>query len=157
LFLSFIIRALGAGFSNMKYFADACSAGERIMEVMIRVPKIDLDNMEGEILDNVRVEVEFRQVKFSYPSWPESIISEDFCLQIPAGKGVALVGGSGSGKSTVIALLQIFYELLGEEILLDGIVIDKLQLKWLRSQIGFRQRKCYEGRGCWSCQSFWCS
>jgi ATP-binding cassette subfamily B (MDR/TAP) protein 1 len=58
------------------------------------------------------------------------------------------VGGSGSGKSTVIALLQIFYELLGEEILLDGIVIDKLQLKWLRSQIGFRQRKCYEGRGC---------
>jgi len=157
LFLSFIIRALGAGFSNMKYFADACSAGERIMEVMIRVPKIDLDNMEGEILDNVRVEVEFRQVKFSYPSWPESIISEDFCLQIPAGKSVALVGGSGSGKSTVIALLQIFYELLGEEILLDGIVIDKLQLKWLRSQIGFRQRKCYEGRGCWSCQSFWCS
>jgi ATP-binding cassette subfamily B (MDR/TAP) protein 1 len=132
----------------MKYFADACSAGERIMEVMIRVPKIDLDNMEGEILDNVRVEVEFRHVKFSYPTWPESIISEDFCLQIPAGKGVALVGGSGSGKSTVIALLQIFYELLGEEILLDGIVIDKLQLKWLRSQIGFRQRKCYEGRGC---------
>ena len=131
-----IIRAFGAGLSNMKYFADACSAGERIMEVIRRVPKIDLDNMEGEILGNFRGEVEFRQVKFAYPSRPESIIFEDFCLQIPAGKGVALVGGSGSGKSTAIALLQRFYDPLGGEILLDGIAIDKLQLKWLRSQIG---------------------
>ncbi|XP_034915408.1 ABC transporter B family member 15 [Populus alba] len=128
--------AFGAGLSNMKYFADACSAGERIMEVIRRVPKIDLENMEGEILDNFRGEVEFRQVKFAYPSRPESIIFEAFCLQIPAGKGVALVGGSGSGKSTAIALLQRFYDPLGGEILLDGIAIDKLQLKWLRSQIG---------------------
>ncbi|CAK7327966.1 unnamed protein product [Dovyalis caffra] len=128
--------ALGAGLSNMKYFADAFSAGERIMEVIRRVPKIDLENMEGEILDNVRGEVEFRQVKFAYPSRPESIIFEGFCLQIPAGKSVALVGGSGSGKSTVIALLQRFYDPLGGEILLDGIAVDKLQLKWLRSQIG---------------------
>uniref|UniRef100_A0A6N2LBD6 Uncharacterized protein n=1 Tax=Salix viminalis TaxID=40686 RepID=A0A6N2LBD6_SALVM len=128
--------SFGAGLSNMKYFADACSAGERIMEVIRRVPKIDLDNMEGEILDNFRGEVEFRQVKFAYPSRPESIIFEDFCLQIPAGKSVALVGGSGSGKSTAIALLQRFYDPFGGEILLDGIPIDKLQLKWLRSQIG---------------------
>uniref|UniRef100_A0A6N2LC84 ABC transporter domain-containing protein n=1 Tax=Salix viminalis TaxID=40686 RepID=A0A6N2LC84_SALVM len=134
--LFLIIRSFGAGLSNMKYFADACSAGERIMEVIRRVPKIDLDNMEGEILDNFRGEVEFRQVKFAYPSRPESIIFEDFCLQIPAGKSVALVGGSGSGKSTAIALLQRFYDPFGGEILLDGIPIDKLQLKWLRSQIG---------------------
>ncbi|RVW23912.1 ABC transporter B family member 15 [Vitis vinifera] len=55
---------------------------------------------------------------------------KDFNLKIPAGKTVALVGGSGSGKSTAISLLQRFYDPLGGEILLDGVAIDKLQLKW---------------------------
>ncbi|KAE9466510.1 hypothetical protein C3L33_01564, partial [Rhododendron williamsianum] len=50
---------------------------------------------------------------------------------------VALIGGSGSGKSTVVALLQRFYDPLAGEICLDGITIDKLQLKWLSSQMGF--------------------
>lgn len=106
------------------------------MEVIKRVPKIDSDSVEGEILENVLGEVEFKCVQFAYPSRPESIIFKDFCLTIPAGKTVALVGGSGSGKSTVIALLQRFYAPLGGEIILDGVSIDKLQLKWLRSQMG---------------------
>lgn len=106
------------------------------MEVIKRVPKIDSDNMEGQILEDVLGEVEFKHVKFAYPSRPESIIFKDFCARIPAGRTVALVGGSGSGKSTVISLLQRFYDPLGGEILLDGVAIDKLQLKWLRSQMG---------------------
>ncbi|XWS32817.1 hypothetical protein CRYUN_Cryun22dG0022200 [Craigia yunnanensis] len=128
--------SLGASLSNLKYFSEACSAGERIMEVIKRVPKIDSDNLEGEILDKVSGAIEFRHVEFAYPSRPESMIFKDFCLNIPAGKTVALVGGSGSGKSTVIALLQRFYDPLGGEMLLDGIAIDKLQLKWLRSRMG---------------------
>ncbi|KAB2604745.1 ABC transporter B family member 15-like [Pyrus ussuriensis x Pyrus communis] len=128
--------ALGSGLSNLKYFSEACSAAERIMEVIRRVPKIDSDNMEGEILEDVSGEVEFKHVEFAYPSRPESIIFKDFNLTVPAGKTVALVGGSGSGKSTVIALLQRFYDPLGGEILLDGVAINKLQLKWLRSQMG---------------------
>ncbi|EXB47719.1 ABC transporter B family member 15 [Morus notabilis] len=128
--------ALGAGLSNLKYFSEACSAGERILEVINRVPKIDSDNMEGQVLENVFGEVEFEHVEFAYPSRPESIIFRDFCLKIPSGRTVALVGGSGSGKSTVISLLQRFYDPLGGEIRLDGVAIDKLQLKWLRSQMG---------------------
>ncbi|OMO96716.1 hypothetical protein CCACVL1_04805 [Corchorus capsularis] len=128
--------SLGASLSNLKYFSEACSAGERIMEVINRVPKIDSENLEGEILGKVSGAVELRHVEFAYPSRPESMIFKDFSLKIPAGKTVALVGGSGSGKSTVIALLQRFYDPLGGEILLDGIAIDKLQLKWLRSQMG---------------------
>nr|ADZ48235.1 multidrug/pheromone exporter protein [Hevea brasiliensis] len=128
--------ALGAGLSNVKYLSEACTAGERIMEVIRRIPRIDLENLEGEILENVGGEVEFKHVEFAYPSRPESIIFKDFTLKIPAGRTVALVGGSGSGKSTVIALLQRFYDPLDGEILLDGVAIDKLQLKWLRSQMG---------------------
>ncbi|KAF6157844.1 hypothetical protein GIB67_003744 [Kingdonia uniflora] len=128
--------ALGSGLLNMKYFAEAFSAGERIMEVIKRVPKIDSDNMEGEILQCVSGEIEFKNVKFAYPSRLENIIFEAFCFKFPAGKTVALVGGSGSGKSTLIALLERYYDPLDGEIILDGISINKLQLKWLRSQMG---------------------
>ena len=122
--------------SNVKYFSEASAAGERIMEVIKRVPNIDSENMEGEILEKVSGEVEFNHVEFGYPSRPESVILNDLCLKIPSGKTVALVGGSGSGKSTVVSLLQRFYDPIGGEILLDGIAIHKLQLKWLRSQMG---------------------
>ncbi|KAG8384756.1 hypothetical protein BUALT_Bualt04G0151700 [Buddleja alternifolia] len=127
---------LGSGLSNLKYFAEASSAAERIRQVIERVPKIDSEGKEGQILQNVSGEVEFKHIEFAYPSRPESIIFEDFSLKVPAGKTVALVGGSGSGKSTVIALLQRFYDPLGGEILLDGVAIDKLQVMWLRSQMG---------------------
>ncbi|XP_022773712.1 ABC transporter B family member 15-like isoform X2 [Durio zibethinus] len=128
--------SIGSSLSNLKPISEACAAGERITEVIKRVPKIDSDNMEGELLDNVLGEVEFKHVQFAYPARPENLIFKDFCLKIPAGKTVALVGSSGSGKSTLISLLQRFYDPLGGEIILDGVSINKLQIKWLRSQMG---------------------
>nr|XP_018678767.1 PREDICTED: putative multidrug resistance protein [Musa acuminata subsp. malaccensis] len=86
-------------------------------------------------------DVEFRSVEFAYPSRPENIILRGFDLKVPAGKTVALVGGSGSGKSTVIALMERFYDPLGGEILLDGVDIRSIKLKWLRSQIGLVSQK----------------
>ncbi|KAK8687077.1 hypothetical protein V6N13_085909 [Hibiscus sabdariffa] len=129
-------QQLGSSLSTLKPIYEACSAAERINEVIKRVPKIDLESMEGEILDNVRGEVEFKQVEFAYPSRPENIVFKDFSLKIPAGKTVALVGSSGSGKSTVVSLLQRFYDPLGGDIVLDGVPVNKLQLKWFRSQMG---------------------
>uniref|UniRef100_A0A803LSZ2 Uncharacterized protein n=1 Tax=Chenopodium quinoa TaxID=63459 RepID=A0A803LSZ2_CHEQI len=128
--------ALGSSLPNIKYFSEAASAGEKMMELINRVPDIDSEKMDGMTLDNISGEVDFKHVSFAYPSRPDSIIFCDFSLQVPAGKTVALVGGSGSGKSTAVALLQRFYNPLGGEILLDGVSIDKLQLKWLRSQMG---------------------
>ncbi|KAH7660065.1 Xenobiotic-transporting ATPase protein [Dioscorea alata] len=127
---------LGSALSNMKNFSEAIAAGERIMEVMERVPKIDIDTKEGEILRNVGGEVQLKGVDFAYPSRPENLILNKFSLKVPAGMTVALVGGSGSGKSTVIALLERFYDPLHGEVLLDGVNIKKLKLKWLRSQMG---------------------
>lgn len=131
-----LYRALGAGLSNVKYMSEACSAGERIIEVIRREPKIDVENTQGEILENVKGQIEFKNLEFAYPSRPQNIILKNFSLKIPAAKTIALVGGSGSGKSTVIALIQRFYDPLCGEILLDGVPIHKLQLKWLRSQMG---------------------
>ncbi|KAL3723213.1 hypothetical protein ACJRO7_035400 [Eucalyptus globulus] len=128
--------AFGAGLSNLKYFAEAISAVDRIAELINRVPKIDTDNLEGKIIEKVSGGIEFKHVEFAHPSRPKNFIFRDFCVTIPAGKSVALVGSSGSGKSTVISLLQRYYDPLNGEILLDGVPIDKLQLKWLRSQMG---------------------
>ena len=131
-----LLRSLGSGLSVVKYLSEAVAAGERITEVINRVPKIDLENMDGMILENISGEVELRHVEFEYPSRPEPMVFKDLNLKIPAGKMVALVGESGSGKSTVIALLQRFYDPIKGEILIDGVPIEKLQLKWLRSQMG---------------------
>jgi len=120
----------------VRYFSEAGAAAERIKEVIKRVPKIDSDNKEGEILENIYGEVEFDRVEFAYPSRPESAILKGLNLRVPAGKRVALVGESGSGKSTVIALLQRFYDPCGGEVRVDGVGIQKLQLKWLRSCMG---------------------
>ncbi|MFS8011216.1 putative ABC transporter, P-loop containing nucleoside triphosphate hydrolase [Helianthus anomalus] len=128
--------SFGFAMSNVKYFSNAMAASKRIKEVIKRVPAIDSENMEGEIIHQVYGEVEFKNVNFAYPSRPELMVFEDFNLKVPAGRTVALVGGSGSGKSTVIALLLRFYDPQGGEICVDGVRIDKLQLKWLRSQMG---------------------
>lgn len=87
-------------------------------------------------LDQIEGHIQFNDVCFSYPSRPDVMIFNRLRLDIPSGKVVALVGGSGSGKSTAISLIERFYEPLSGEILLDGTDIRQLDVKWLRKQIG---------------------
>jgi len=129
-------RALGSGLSNVKYFSEAGAAAERILEVIRRVPKIDSASDDGEELPDVTAEVEFRNIGFRYPSRPECPVLAGFSLRVPAGHTVALVGSSGSGKSTAIALLERFYDPSAGQVTLDGVDIRRLRLKWLRAQMG---------------------
>lgn len=101
-----------------------------------RKPTIDTEDKKGKALSYVRGEIEFNGVYFNYPSRPDTPILQGLNLRFPAGKTVGLVGGSGSGKSTIISLLQRFYDPIEGEILLDGYKIKRLHLKWLRSQMG---------------------
>ncbi|KAK8964774.1 putative multidrug resistance protein [Platanthera guangdongensis] len=128
--------AFGASLSNVKYFGEAMAAAERIAKVIERRPPIDSESGEGEEMGRVEGTVEFRQVRFAYPARQETEVLKGFNLRVEAGKTVALVGRSGSGKSTAIALLQRFYDPAGGEIELDGVDIRRLRLKWLRAQMG---------------------
>ncbi|CAO2037483.1 unnamed protein product [Urochloa humidicola] len=128
--------SMGTGLSNLKYFAEASAAAERMLEMIRRVPKIDSESNTGEELDTVAGEVEFKNVEFCYPSRPENLIFASFSLHVPAGHKVALVGRSGSGKSTVIALLERFYDPSAGMVTLDGVDIRRLRLKWLRERMG---------------------
>ena len=73
--------------------------------------------------------------KFHYPSRPEIDILQGLSLSIKPGKTVALVGTSGSGKSTVLSLIERFYDLQYGTILLNGLDIRILNVLWLRRQI----------------------
>ncbi|XP_059638896.1 ABC transporter B family member 15-like [Cornus florida] len=127
---------LGSSLVNVKYFMEANAASAFIFDMIERVPSIDSADRQGETISNVKGELDFKDIDFSYPSRPGSLVLKNFNLRVMASQTVGLVGRSGSGKSTVINLLQRFYDPLKGEILLDGISINSLQLYWLRSQIG---------------------
>ncbi|CAF2104120.1 unnamed protein product [Rotaria magnacalcarata] len=87
-------------------------------------------------LADFRGEIEFDQVKFIYPSRPESLVLNNFRLSIKSGQSVALVGKSGGGKSTIIQLLLRFYDAIDGQVRLDGINIRELNIQWIRSCFG---------------------
>ncbi|VFQ60302.1 unnamed protein product [Cuscuta campestris] len=107
-----------------------------IFDILDRKPQVDSSNELGETLPSVRGDIELRHVSFKYPTRPDMQIFKNLCLTMPAGKTCALVGESGSGKSTVISLVERFYDPESGEILLDGVCIKNLKLSWLRQQMG---------------------
>jgi ATP-binding cassette subfamily B (MDR/TAP) protein 1 len=107
-----------------------------MFEVIERVPEIDVYNTTGRVIDDVKGDIEFTDVDFAYPTRPEVKVFSGFSIRIEHGTTVALVGESGSGKSTVISLIERFYDPQGGVISLDGVDIRELQLRWLRFQIG---------------------
>ncbi|XVF13654.1 hypothetical protein REPUB_Repub08aG0226500 [Reevesia pubescens] len=128
--------SLGQAAPDISAFIRARAAAYPIFEMIERNTVSKTSSKTGYKVGKVEGHIEFKDVSFSYPSRPDVAIFNRFFLNIPAGKIVALVGGSGSGKSTVISLIERFYEPLVGEILLDGNNIRDLDLKWLRQQIG---------------------
>ncbi|KAL2494601.1 ABC transporter B family member 9 [Forsythia ovata] len=107
-----------------------------IFEILDSKPEIDSNSEEGTMLASVRGEIEFQHVSFKYPTRPDIQIFKDLCISMPSGKTMALVGESGSGKSTVISLIQRFYNPDSGQIFLDRVEIQKFKLSWLRQQMG---------------------
>ncbi|KAL0329062.1 UNVERIFIED_CONTAM: ABC transporter B family member 2 [Sesamum radiatum] len=130
------LKSLGQAAPDVTAFIRAKTAAYPIFEMIERNTVSKTSSKNGRKLSKVDGHIQFKNVMFSYPSRPDVLIFNKLCLDIPAGKIVALVGGSGSGKSTVISLIERFYEPLSGHILLDGTDIRELDLKWLRQQIG---------------------
>ncbi|CAJ2636682.1 unnamed protein product [Trifolium pratense] len=129
--------SLGVVLPDLKYFTEISIAASKIFAMIDRTPEIDSeDTTKGIILETISGKLNFEHVKFTYPSRQESVVLYDFNLQIEAGKTVALVGASGSGKSTAIALVQRFYDANEGVVKVDGFDIKSLQLKWIRGKMG---------------------
>lgn len=94
----------------MAAFAKAKVAAAKIFLIIDHKASVNRNSETGLELESVFGQVEIKNVEFSYPSRPDVLILNNFCLSVPSGKTIALVGSSGSGKSTVVSLIERFYD-----------------------------------------------
>ncbi|CAF4724925.1 unnamed protein product [Rotaria sp. Silwood1] len=127
------LKVLGLISNNI---ATSVSAAQAFFDLFDREPAIDNTSTEGQTIVNFCGEIIFDQVKFIYPSRPTCFVLNKLQLNIKPSQHVALVGKSGCGKSTIIQLLERFYDVTSGGIFLDGIDIRKLNPQWVRSQFG---------------------
>lgn len=85
-------------------------------------------------MEKMSGKIELKNVDFSYPSRAKSLILNKFCLEVKAGKSIGLVGKSGCGKSTVIALIQRFYDVERGSVKIDNVDLRELDIHWYRQQ-----------------------
>lgn len=126
--------ALGQAAPHSQAFAVAIATGGPIFSLIDR-PSSHEHSRGGKTLPSIEGAIELRGVKHVYPSRQEVVVMKNVDLVVPAGKVTALVGASGSGKSTIIGLIERFYPPVAGQVLLDGEDIQTLDLKWLRQQM----------------------
>ena len=111
----------------------AKQAAQELKVLFDRKPTIDFLSNEGQHLTSIEGTVEFRNVHFRYPTRPEQPVLRGLNLFVKHGQYIALVGASGCGKSTTIALLERFYDPLVGGIYVDGKEISSLNINDYRS------------------------
>jgi ATP-binding cassette subfamily B (MDR/TAP) protein 1 len=121
---------------ELQAITHARGAAAKLYETIDRVPDIDSADPGGLKLENADGHIIFEHVKFSYPSRPNVPIFKDLSITFPAGRTAALVGASGSGKSTIVSLVERFYDPIAGVIKFDGVNLKEINVKWLRTQIG---------------------
>jgi ATP-binding cassette subfamily B protein len=114
----------------------AAGAMERLAELLAAEPAIKAPAEPAVLAGRAAGRIRFDEVRFHYPSRPESAALEGFSLEVQAGETVAIVGPSGAGKTTAFQLLLRFYDLQGGRILVDDTDIARLDPRALRRQIG---------------------
>ncbi|KAJ1990392.1 hypothetical protein H4R33_001718 [Dimargaris cristalligena] len=137
-FFALILGAMSLGKSapSLSAIAGSQGAAAKVFQLIARVSPIDPLSDSGIKLDHIDGRVEFRDIRFSYPTRPDVPILKGLSLEVEPGQTVALVGASGSGKSTIVALLERFYDPLSGAIFLDGVDIKDINVRSLRSHIG---------------------
>ena len=118
----------------------ATVSANRINEVLDTKPNITNKDNVKKFNDNIKGLVEFKNVSFRYPDADEEILT-DINFTAKPGETTAIIGSTGSGKSTVVNLLPRFYDVTRGEILIDGENIKDVELKELRNKIGFVPQK----------------
>lgn len=113
----------------------AMASAERLWEVLETEPTI-MDPETPVVLSEVKGVVEFKNVTFSYPGAEEPVLS-DISFRAEPGKMTAIIGGTGSGKSTILDLIPRFYDPQAGEITLDGVNVKDLSQAELRQALGY--------------------
>ncbi|NXX90137.1 MDR1 protein, partial [Centropus bengalensis] len=137
-FFSVLIGAFSIGQTapSIEAFASARGAAYAVFNIIDNEPQIDSFSERGHKPDHIKGNLEFQNVYFNYPSRPDVEILKGLNLKVNCGQTVALVGGSGCGKSTTVQLIQRFYDPKEGTVTIDGQDIRTLNVRYLREIIG---------------------
>ncbi|KAK4746907.1 hypothetical protein SAY87_025944 [Trapa incisa] len=138
---SFATFALVEPFGLAPYILKRRKSLTSVFEIIDRVPKIEPDDNSALKPPNVYGSIELKNVDFCYPTRPEVLVLSNFSLKVNGGQTVAVVGVSGSGKSTIISLIERFYDPVAGQVLLDGKDLQGYNLRWLRNHMGLVQQE----------------
>lgn len=126
------LKQISQGMTNMQ---SAAAAAERVFD-FLEEEELEDESGKQQRIENVIGEVEFRNVKFAYPSAPEHEIIHNFSVHVKPGQKVAIVGPTGAGKTTLVNLLMRFFETTSGEILIDGVNIRDIPRENVHEQFG---------------------
>ncbi len=133
LYINMFLNPISRFVSLFQQLQEGMSGFARFHEIMGECEEIDEGKTE---ITDVRGDIEFENVTFSYLSSSERAVISDMSLSVKAGKTVALVGPSGGGKSTICNLIPRFYNIQSGRITLDGVDLSDITLSSLRKNIG---------------------
>ncbi|KAF9230206.1 P-loop containing nucleoside triphosphate hydrolase protein [Melanogaster broomeanus] len=127
----------GNAFSFVPDISAARGAAAAILKLIDAIPEIDAESTEGKTFSEKHVEgqIQFDKVRFRYPTRPGVRVLRGLSIKVEPGTYVALVGASGCGKSTVIQLIERFYDPLAGQVLLDGQPINEFNIQEYRKHI----------------------
>jgi ABC-type multidrug transport system fused ATPase/permease subunit len=135
-FFGVVIAAMTAGQLGPDYMevVKARAAVFRLLQIVDRPSSMPLSDAQAPSA-KLTGDVVFKDVSFAYPMRPKVTVLADFSVQVKAGSTVAFVGASGSGKSTVVKLVDRVYDALQGSVTIGGVDVKQMDVRWLRSQV----------------------
>jgi ATP-binding cassette subfamily B (MDR/TAP) protein 1 len=127
---------VGRANANIPEMTSSKAAAYKVLQLMDRIPEIDPHDESGEKPASCLGEIALSSVTYYFPTRPETLVLNSFNLTAKRGQCVAIVGPSGGGKSTVIQLIERFYDVFSGIVTIDGKDIKEFNVDWLRKQIG---------------------
>ncbi|KAF5020386.1 hypothetical protein F66182_7594 [Fusarium sp. NRRL 66182] len=139
--------SIGLLYPQVPALANGAAAASELFKILDKPSSLDPLSSQGKVPSSCRGHIKVQDISFSYPSRPDAQVLKNLSLNIPAGKTTAFVGASGSGKSTIIGLLERWYLPSSGRILVDGVDMSMLNVRWLRSQMALVQQEPVLFRG----------
>src|SRR5690606_23988664 len=136
LYSMFVAGSMGSFPELYASIQRSLGASERVLEILNEKQEdIQVDESDKDIKQVITGDIAFDQVSFAYPTRPDIEILKDISFHVKSGKKLAIVGPSGTGKSTIASLILQFYQPKGGTIYYDGIPSNKLALTDVRNQV----------------------